>query len=148
MYILSFQPKTSTFDVMKSSGHLHLLRDETLRLEITDYYNEVQNILRDIEYVNENYFENVLPYIFDMNGDVNSIVKHGFTAGGAYDVVEVDPFNNHRFAKRSTERTQLINALSLKNYSNALISFFFERGKNRAAGLQERLNTYQTEITD
>ena len=49
---LSTKPTTSAFEDIKSSGNLNLIRDMTLKSKLTNYYDEAQTILDNVNYNN------------------------------------------------------------------------------------------------
>ncbi len=97
-----FNPQNTAFEDMKSSGNLDLIRDDSLRYQILEYYNFSQRVVSSQEINNElflKYKDRALDQSLDMNSLIEPQLPEEWQA-------EVSPFDNSYFGSNQSAAMQ------------------------------------------
>lgn len=90
-----FNPQNTVFDEMKSSGKISLIRLNSLRYRILEYYNNSNKVVASQE-VNNQFFLTHKDRSIDRNLDMNSLIESELPSQWN---AELNPFDNSFFLK-------------------------------------------------
>lgn len=90
-----FNPQNTAFEDMKSSGNIDLIREDSLRYQILEYYNFSQRVVSSQEINNElflKYKDQALDQLLDMNSLIDPQLPDQWNT-------ELSPFDNSFFGE-------------------------------------------------
>ena len=147
--ISRYSHRSTVMEEMKSSGRLYLIRTDSIRQEVTQYYKMADNIMSSSEKNNDWILNHIIasPVMIN-NFDFNSTVSHSDFLPDIMKSPEVDSFSGLPFVldEESLERKQIVNLLTALNWLNGLNQSYGINGRASAQELKERLMQYLATI--
>lgn len=95
----TFDAATGVTDEIINSGKLHILKNDSLRIKLTQWSGRLSDAREDIEYRFENYHQNMMPFFtrnFPLaNGDLTKKIPNQFTGEILPMVKDPSPFKTN-----------------------------------------------------
>ncbi len=135
-----FNPQNTVFEEMKSSGKLNLIRLDSLRYGIMEYYNRSNKVVTSQE-INNQYIMTIRANSIDEKLDMNSFIETGLPEQWN---VEINPFDFSFFEKdlSDPEVQQFAQRISLMKAA-VWINFNWKKGLlEKARDVDSQIDAY------